>query len=84
MTALSHIDAVADAIRLADHQFRKENGPAADYAERSYRAMAEAAIAAVRQPLDDVLRETAELKKYDGSPTSLAERASALINMKGP
>lgn len=41
---MTTLETVAEAIQLADNQFRKENGPASDYSRRSYEAMARAAI----------------------------------------
>ena len=47
---MTKVEQVADAINKADIAFRKANGPAADYAKRSYEAMARAAIEAMREP----------------------------------
>lgn len=44
---MTTVETVADAIQRADNEFRKANGPADDYAKRSYEAMAEAAISAM-------------------------------------
>lgn len=47
------VEQVAAACQTADQKFRKENGPAADYAKRCYEAIADAAIKAMREPTSE-------------------------------
>lgn len=52
---MNMIEKVAAAIQEASNKFRKENGPAADYAKRAYEAEARAAIEAMCEPSEEMI-----------------------------